>query len=377
MTEYTIYFWQRIVTPHMVDLAVALSKRGCEVFYVAEQLMSDTRATQGWLLPDLGVVTLEITPTPADVYALIDKAPRAAIHICQGFRANGLVGVAQAALSAGHLRQWVVMETVRDVGWQGFIKRLAYARLIHKARSFNQGVLAIGYRTPEWLVQRGIPAESVYPFAYFLDKDSSPPIADNFSLDETKKPFTFVFVGQFILRKRLDWLITALSELGRGDFELLVIGSGPMEDTLQDQARILLGDKAVWVGRLPSNEVSAHVAMADCLVLPSLHDGWGAVASEALMCGTPVICSDTCGSAGVVEKSEVGGVFVAGDKGGLKELLKTTLAAGKVSDEQRNNTITWSDSIAAQAGAEYLLKIFQSSDEGKGEKPSPPWVSAI
>lgn len=51
----------------------------------------------------------------------------------------------------------------------------------------------------------------------------------------------------------------------------------------------------------------ACMARADVLVLPSWHDGWGAVVSEALMAGTPAIASDACGSAGVVRASGVGG----------------------------------------------------------------------
>jgi hypothetical protein len=70
---------------------------------------------------------------------------------------------------------------------------------------------------------------------------------------------------------------------------------------------------AGW-GSYLSTEVPRAMAQADCLVLPSIHDGWGAVASESLMVGTPVVCSDACGVAGVVQASGVGGVFPVKDK---------------------------------------------------------------
>ena len=138
------------------------------------------------------------------------------------------------------------------------------------------------------------------------------------------------------------------------------------------QAESALGDKVKWVGKLPSNEVRGYMAAADCLVLPSLYDGWGAVVSEALMCGTPVICSDTCGSAGVVERSGVGSVFGADVLGNLKISLQKALNAGPVSREQRCKTIAWSDALGAQAAAQYLLGIltFEHRDV---EKPQPPW----
>ena len=42
-----IYFWQRIISPHMVGLAVELANRGIRVTYVAEFEMSADRARQG------------------------------------------------------------------------------------------------------------------------------------------------------------------------------------------------------------------------------------------------------------------------------------------------------------------------------------------
>ena len=49
------------------------------------------------------------------------------------------------------------------------------------------------------------------------------------------------------------------------------------------------------------SKIGNTIYQADNLVLPSSHDGWGAVTTEALMVGTPVICSDTCGSSLIVK----------------------------------------------------------------------------
>ena len=61
------------------------------------------------------------------------------------------------------------------------------------------------------------------------------------------------------------------------------------------------------------SEVYQFINVADCLVLPSKHDGWGTVVSEALISGVPAICSDTCGVAEVVKLSNYGGVFKSGN----------------------------------------------------------------
>ena len=367
MGQHTIYFWQRIVTPHMVNVAVELYQLGCSVVYVAEQLMSDERADQGWVLPDIGGVKLEVVSNSDDVFDLISSACEDSIHICQGIRANGLVGVAQYMLADAGLVQWVVMETVNDVSWRGFIKRVVYSRLFNKKRNVIVGVLAIGHRTTKWVVSRGVAADSVFPFTYFLSPSESPdiPVKQNHI-------FRFVFVGQFIARKRLDWLITELSVINEQPFELVVIGSGALEQTLRRQAENALGDKINWVGKLPSSEVGVYMATADCLVLPSSHDGWGAVVSEAIMCGTPVICSDACGSAGVVHASGVGGVFKANSNNELRDLLKTAIQTGSINCEQRNEIIRRSEFITAKEGAKYLLEILYGNKK-QYIKPVPPW----
>jgi len=134
-----IYFWQRIVSPHMAGLAAALAGQECAVVYVAERQMSEERAQQGWTSPGLGTASLELAPTAAAVRTLALSAPVDAVHICQGIRSNGLVGVAQRTLAAHHRKQWVVMETVEDAGWRGVLKRLEYRRLFLLWRNRLQG----------------------------------------------------------------------------------------------------------------------------------------------------------------------------------------------------------------------------------------------
>jgi glycosyltransferase involved in cell wall biosynthesis len=57
-------------------------------------------------------------------------------------------------------------------------------------------------------------------------------------------------------------------------------------------------------------------------VLPSRFDGWGAVVNEALMVGTPVICSNRCGASDVIENGRNGYVFEAGSARALRERLR-------------------------------------------------------
>jgi len=366
-----IWFWQLIISPHMADLAVALARRGCKVTYVAQREMSEDRARQGWVAPSLPDVKLLLADSDEAVRRLVQSAPANSIHVCQGVRANGLIGLAQDALTLRCLRQWVVMETVNDSGWRGVLKRAEYSRIFRASGKSLQGVLAFGYRTADSIVARGMPGNRVYPFAYFLPNDKAP-VAQS---QRDPGPFRFVFAGQLIPRKRVDWLINALAGLTDQSFELWIVGTGPEESVLRTLATSKLDNRVRWLGQLSLPDVPAVMAQADCLVLPSVHDGWGAVASEALMVGTPVICSDACGVAGVVRASGTGGVFPVVDRSAFIQLLAAQLAHGPVSDRKRRHLSSWATCLGANAGAAYLQEILEFKSFDSSVSPIAPWLA--
>lgn len=366
-----IWFWQQIISPHMGVLAAALVRQAARVIYVAQSVMSADRAAQGWQPPELPGVDVRQVSTDADIQSLVAQAPAYAVHVCEGIRANGLVRAAQAALARRGRSFWVVMETVDDVGARGLAKRALYRWLFWRNRQLVQGVLSIGQQTPAWLLARGVPADKIFPFTYFL-LDAAPitlpPVVDE------ADTICILFVGQLIERKRVDLLIAALAQLwiAQPHFMLQIIGAGPLERTLRAQAEQLMPQQVQWLGQLSMPEVRHRMAEADCLVLPSRHDGWGAVVSEALMAGTPAICSDHCGAAEVVLASGTGGVFASGDLTELATLLAARLTRGRQTAAERADLARWAQSLGAEAGACYLLEIFSYREAGGG-RPSPPW----
>lgn len=365
-----IWFWQRIVNPHMAGLASTLARLGCNVTYVAKQEMSAHRLKLGWQVPDMQGVRLRLVSNSVAINSLIQEASVRSVHICQGIRGNAAVSTAQRALARRGLRQWVVMETVDDARGVGMIKRWKYARQFRSKGHCLEGVLAIGHKTMDWIIERGMSATSVYPFAYFL------PVV---GLPEPKRqrgpgPFRFLFVGQFIPRKRLDLLVYALRALMDCEFQLLVVGAGSQEKFLRRLAKSALPDRVCWLGMRPQAEVPLVMGQADCLVLPSRHDGWGAVISEALMAGTPVICSDACGAAGVVQASEVGGVFPRNSGDELRTNLQREIESGPIKTAGRIELASWASALGTEAGARYLLNILDCAANG-GSRPMPPWHS--
>ena len=365
---FKVYFWQCIVTPHMANLAEALAAQGYAVTYVANESLSSDRQQMGWIAPVLKHAELRIASDAQEVTQIALSAPADSIHICQGLRGNGLVRIAQQVLAKRRFRQWIIIETVDDAGFSGFLKRALYRWLLIRKQKTLQGILAIGWETSDWLLARGVPQYHLFPFAYFL----SDAISSVKRTREAAMPFRFLFVGQLIERKRVDHLIQALASFDSHELELVVIGEGPMRTPWEAMANEVLPKRVRWKGRMSINEIPQQMANADCLVLPSRHDGWGAVVSEALMVGTPVICSDACGSAGIVRESGFGGVFPADDKDSLVFLLQQTLGEGALGPEERLKLAKWAMALSASAGARYLSEIF-AYQEASGQRPQMPW----
>ena len=364
-----IWFWQTEISPHMAGLALALAQRGCRVTYVAEADVSEDRKRLGWVAPALKRVTVKIVDNAAAVETCLAEAREESIHFCQGLRGNGYVSGAQRVIAARGFRQWLMMETADDAGFMGVIRRAAYSTLFRARRASLAGVLATGSRTPEWVATRGMPVARVFPFTYFLQ---GVPTAGTFG-SVLGNDFCLGFIGQFINRKRFPLLVDALATLTDSNCSLAVVGSGPLELEWRAYAEQRLPGRVRWIGALPSAKVSTFLASVDCLVLPSRHDGWGAVVSEALMAGTPAICSDGCGAAEAVRASGVGGVFSNGNVQSLSQLLAHQVNGSKVRHDQRQRIAEWARCLGANAGADYVLEILDHMD-GLTPRPTAPWL---
>ena len=372
MHDLSVWFWQRTLTPHMGALAATLAESNIRVTFVSNVLLSEDRMQQGWETPQLGKVKFLLAADKDAVIRLAAEAPLGSIHLCQGLRGNGLVADAQHVLRKRGVQQWAIMETVDDEGWRGVVKRILYRWLLIRWRGHLAGILAIGRETPAWIVARGMPSSRIYPFAYFLIE----PQVDQLTLSsvemDVNRDFRFIFVGQLIERKRVDQLIAAITTLKRFDIELWVVGSGPEEARLRTLADALMPGQVRWLGRQPMSAVSNLIYQADCLVLPSRHDGWGAVVSEALMVGTPVICSDACGSSVVVQASSVGSIFPANNRQALTKALHKQYETGLWRPERRQQLAEWAKCLGAKAGADYLAQILRL--EGKSfDSIVAPW----
>jgi glycosyltransferase involved in cell wall biosynthesis len=134
-------------------------------------------------------------------------------------------------------------------------------------------------------------------------------------------PLRVCFVGSMDLRKGFVYLLRVMRALGEGAVEGTFVGA-----TGDRLCRWLWERESAGlpVTAAPGDPVPAY-HRNELLVLPSLEDGFGFVVAEAMACGLPVVVTDQCGAAELVEPGKTGWVVRAGDLAALAGALEEAI----------------------------------------------------
>ncbi len=109
---------------------------------------------------------------------------------------------------------------------------------------------------------------------------------------------------------------------------LLVVGDGPDRDDLQRQTeRLGIVDNVRWLGQQSIDEVFRLYAIMDVVAVPSIFEGFGLVAAEAMAAGLPVVGTAVDGLAEIIIDNETGRLVPPQDADALATALITLLAA--------------------------------------------------
>ena len=149
---------------------------------------------------------------------------------------------------------------------------------------------------------------------------------------EEKNKREILWCGRF-----LDWkhpddvlrLAKRLKDSGR-DFHISMIGTGEMEETLNDLCRELdVEDKVSLIGAMPPEEVREKMKNAGVFLLTSdRKEGWGAVLNEAMNSACAVIGTKEAGSVPyLIKDRENGIIYSSGDVDALYDSVSCLLDA--------------------------------------------------
>ena len=136
--------------------------------------------------------------------------------------------------------------------------------------------------------------------------------------------------------KGVEVLVNALEIARRTRPDARVLFAGPYQNVLgeAEYARRLqphfdaLGPAWTFTGSLRGPELAAFFASLDVHVLPSLNstESFGLVQVEAMLCGTPCVCSDLPGVRVSVQETGMGEVAPIGDAAALAAAIERVIA---------------------------------------------------
>jgi len=187
----------------------------------------------------------------------------------------------------------------------------------------------------------------------------------------TSKSSHILWCGRFLKLKHPELPIMMAADLKemKKEFTLDMIGSGPILSKMQKLAKYLQVEDVVnFLGNMPNDLVLEEMKKHDIFVFTSdKHEGWGAVANEAMSSGCALVASDAIGSSPyLIRHHETGCLFHSKD---LKSLEKEVLWLMDHEKEklfiqkQGRNYINemWSPSKAAKA----LIKLVNDLKENR------------
>lgn len=299
--------------------------------------------------------------------------PDDSIHILSGLGGAGFLTpsirhiLRQGSHIGFYLEPWE-----NNVPFKGILLQLRYRLLLRRLQKIGAFFLSTSKSGERQLLRLGVSPESIYSFAYFLSDSSSAGSVEiskpNHDLNE--RNIRLLFIGSLIPRKNVERLMACADKFATR-LSLTVVGSGPLSDVVDDSVKKSLGT-ITRIDSIQNSQVPDLIRSHDFLVLPSIHDGWGAVVSESLLEGTPVLVSGNCGSSRVVI-DELHGFVFAPHAEGVESSFMWAMERGPVSKDERYAIQEWaSRSLSARVGAQYLIAILQHHFCSK-PRPLAPW----
>jgi len=201
-----------------------------------------------------------------------------------------------------------------------------YATGIRRYRSLvnypHVHALAIGHYAPDDLFMIDSFADRIWKWGYFIDTPVHLPAPPS------NRPLKILWAGRMLKWKRVDLLLKAISKLLDSGYisECLIVGDGPERKRLLNLARKLdlIPGLVRFSPSVSFTEVRRLMRKADvCVLTSNRHEGWGAVAGEAMVEGCVLVANENAGaSQDLVQNGLTGLLFRDGDVAQLAEQLK-------------------------------------------------------
>lgn len=275
-----INFFLNMPSIHQAPLIRQLNKKlDVSVFY--DTPVSKLRHNLGWYTPDFGTEKVyDLSKT--DINKLVHTMDSDTINVFSGLAAYPNIHSLFKKCIKTEAKNYIQLESLKLTGFKGRLRKLKYLflRVIYDKKI--NGVLSQGGK--EQLKSLGY--TNVRDFFYYIDKPTENKTSTN---SKTK----FIYLGALSKNKRIMDLISGFPQ---SESICLDIYGAELDVTIDELKKELKKSTNInYKGTLKNNAVIEVIKKYDYLVLPSKAEGWGVVASEALLAGTGVLITHTAG----------------------------------------------------------------------------------
>ncbi|MFL5329781.1 MAG: glycosyltransferase family 4 protein [Gemmataceae bacterium] len=213
-------------------------------------------------------------------------------------------------------------------GIRRWVKHIFLPSIIRRCN----GILACGILGREYFQKYGASPNRIWYVPYEPDYDLIASATPE-QIDATYRQFDLprnrryiIYCGRLIFVKRVDLLTKAFADIARErpDWDLIVVGDGPLRAELENSIPRELRSRCHWLGFLDDQATIARLQRgARVAVLPSDYEPWGVVVGESVAAGLATIVSDVVGTgAELVQDGVNGRVFQHGDQAALTAALR-------------------------------------------------------
>lgn len=177
-----------------------------------------------------------------------------------------------------------------------------------------------------------------------------------------------LYVGTVTPRKGVKELMQASTEFltsDEQDTRLVVVGKTDMNPEYTAEVREIIesrgiGNRVVFTGFVPDDEIPVFYDVADVFVLPSFEEGSSIAVTEAIASGTPVVGSRIDGIRQQIENGVHGRLVEPGDADELATALSEVLADHETREEMARALEARAEELSWSRITERILDVYEA-----------------
>jgi glycosyltransferase involved in cell wall biosynthesis len=181
-----------------------------------------------------------------------------------------------------------------------------------------------------------------------------------------RRPYVLA-VGNFLPHKNLVRLVQAFAGLGetvRRDCSLVLAGddAGRRHSVLAEARRLGIDRRVIVTGVVAEADLPILYAGCEAFVIPSLDEGFGLPAVEAMACGAPVIASDRASLPEVVDNAAL--LVDPSREDAIAAALASVLSNPALREDLRNRSLKRAEAFRGEQSIRRVLALLRAAEAG-------------